>query len=187
MTGAREGGGLFLSERPVPVDYKQHAVDRYLKLAEYLECGFTSWKGSISLFESDKILINQLLSTDGFGKGPVIAINPMARWKTKLWELERFAALADRLRDELSCQIVFTGSKHDRAIIEDISGMMKNKPINLTGQTTLKKTGILVYQVQGSCHYRYRSNAYCCCHGVSGGRSVWPHGFPADWPLWSRA
>jgi len=143
MVGAREGGGLFLNERPVPVDYGQHAVDRYLKLAEYLGCDLISWKGDIPVFESDKILIKRLLSAAGFGKRPVIAINPMARWKTKLWEPERFAALADRLRDDLSCQIIFTGSMHDRAIIKNISGMMKNKPINLAGQTTLKELAYL--------------------------------------------
>jgi 3-deoxy-D-manno-octulosonic-acid transferase/heptosyltransferase-1 len=88
-------------------------------------------------------LINQLLSIDGLGKRPIIAINPMARWKAKLWGPDRFAALADRLWDDLSCQIVFTGSRHDRAIIGYISGMMKSKPINLAGRTTLKELAYL--------------------------------------------
>lgn len=143
MSGAREGAWLFLNEPPVPVDYEQHAVDRYLKLAEYLECDFSSWKGDISIAESDKILINQVLNTNGLGGRPVIAINPMAGWETKLWEPERFAVLADRLQDDLSCEIIFTGSGHDREIVEGISRMMKKRPINLAGQTSLKELAYL--------------------------------------------
>lgn len=143
MGGVREGGRLFLNERPVLVDYEQHAIDRYLKLAEYLECDLSPWKGDIPVFESDRRLINQLLSVDGLGERPLVAINPVARWKTKLWESERFAALADRVGNDLSCEIIFTGSKHDRAIIEDISKMMNKRPMNLAGRTTLKELACL--------------------------------------------
>lgn len=143
MAGAREGGWLFLNERPVPVDYEQHAIDRYLNLAEYLECNVSSRNGHIPIFESDKRVINQQLNTDGPLKKPLVAINPMAKWHTKLWEPERFAALADRVRDNLSCEIIFTGSRHDWAIIEEISNMMKKRPLNLAGRTSLKELAYL--------------------------------------------
>jgi 3-deoxy-D-manno-octulosonic-acid transferase/heptosyltransferase-1 len=67
----------------------------------------------------------------------------MARWKTKLWEPERFAVLADRVTDELSCEVVFTGSNKDRNVIEDISKKMKRRPINLAGRTSLKQLACL--------------------------------------------
>jgi 3-deoxy-D-manno-octulosonic-acid transferase/heptosyltransferase-1 len=143
MSGATEGGWLFLNERSVPVDYNQHAIERYLKLAEYLECDPISWKGDIPVFEPDKRFINQLSNTNGLGKRPLVAMNPVARWKTKLWKNDRFAVLADRLRRDLVCEIIFTGSKDDRATIEDISKMMEKKPINLAGRTSLKELAYL--------------------------------------------
>ena len=144
MSGATEGGWLFYNERPVPVDYDQHAIDRYLKITEYLNChSSNSWKGHVPVFESDKSLIDHVLDSNGLGKRHLIAINPMARWKTKLWEPEQFAALADRLRNDLSCEVVFTGSKHDREIIEDMSKIMKKRPINLAGRTSLKELAYL--------------------------------------------
>lgn len=143
MVGAREGGGLFLNEKPVPVDYEQHAVDRYLEVAEYLGCDITAWKGNIPVLDADKEMINKWLHSSGSAEKPLIAINPMARWKTKLWETESFAALADRLCEELSCQIVFTGSVQDRAVIEEISEMMRERPTNLAGRTTLKELAYL--------------------------------------------
>ncbi len=44
----------------------------------------------------------------------------MARWKTKLWEPERFSLLADRVQKELNVKVVFTGSEQDRGVIDEI-------------------------------------------------------------------
>jgi heptosyltransferase-1 len=37
------------------------------------------------------------------GSRPLVAINPVALWETKLWLNDRFAQLADRLINELRC------------------------------------------------------------------------------------
>ena len=143
MSGAREGARFFVNEKSIRVSYNEHAIDRYLRIAEYLECDLTPWKGDIPILESDKLLIDRVLDTNGPVRRPLVAINPVAKWKTKLWEQERFAILADRLRDDLSCDIVFTGSKEDRAVIRDISGRMNKRPLNLAGQTHLKDLAYL--------------------------------------------
>ena len=139
MSGAREGGALFLNESPVRVDYNQHAIDRSLKVAEYLGGSLPEWSGSVPVFDSDKKRIDLLLKDVGFEKRPLFIINPIARWKTKLWLPERFAGLADRLKQDMDCEIVFTGSKEDRRIIEEISNSMKERPLNLAGRTNLKE------------------------------------------------
>lgn len=143
MVGAREGGGLFLNEKPVSVDYEQHAADRYLEVAEYLGCNITARVGNIPVLDTDKTIVDEWINHNGAEKRPLIAINPMARWKTKLWQKESFSTLADRLCNELSCRIVFTGSGQDRTIIDDISDRMEHRPINLAGQTSLKELAYL--------------------------------------------
>ncbi len=143
MSGAREGAWFFVNERSIPVSYNGHAIERYLRIAEYLGCDLTPRKGDIPVFESDKLLIDRVLDANDPGMRPLVAINPVAKWETKLWEQERFAILADRLMDDLSCEIVFTGSKEDRAVIGDISGKMSKKPLNLAGQTGLKELAYL--------------------------------------------
>jgi heptosyltransferase I len=143
MLGAREGGGFFLNEPPVPVDYEQHAVDRYLEVAKYLGCSDLSWKGLIPVLDPDIKTVKELIHEKGLEKTPLVVVNPMARWKTKLWESENFAVLADRLRNELSCQVVFTGGRQDREIIKYILTMMKEKPLNLAGRTSLKELAYL--------------------------------------------
>ena len=70
----------------------------------------------------------------------------MAKWKTKLWEPELFAALGDRILKDFSGNVIFTGSQADRPIIEKISSMMKTRPLNLAGRTGLKELAYLYGQ-----------------------------------------
>jgi heptosyltransferase-1 len=139
----REGSQLFLTERPFFVDADNHAVDKYLQVAEYLGCERDCWKGHISIRESDKRSIDEVLHDRGIKDQRLVAINPFAMWATKLWEPERFAALGDRLQKELACDIVFTGSRQDRVEIDKIMQRMNKKPANLAGQTSLKELAYL--------------------------------------------
>jgi len=142
-SGGREGSSLFLTEDPYVVDYNQHALDRYLKVADYLNCDKDSWRGDIPIGDSDKASIDDLIRVNGIRVERLVTINPLARWKTKLWEPLKFGALAERLRKELSCDILFTGSGHDRSIIEEIIGMTEGKSINAAGKTSLKELAYL--------------------------------------------
>ena len=107
MSGAREGAWLFLNEPSVKVNYHQHAIDRYLEVAAYLGCRWDRWDNKIPVVEAHGQAVDQLLAEHGHVDGNLVAINPMAKWKTKLWEPERFAALADRIMTELPCRVVF--------------------------------------------------------------------------------
>ena len=143
FTGGREGSSFFLTEQPYFFDSNKHALDRYLVAAEYLGCKKDSWRGDIPVRDSDKRRIDKLIHGEGLDKERLVAINPMARWKTKLWENIKFANLADRLQKELSCQIVFTGSRDDRGKIDEITRMMEGDAINLSGKTSLKELAYL--------------------------------------------
>ena len=139
FTWAREGSTLFLSEAPYPVDqYRQHAVERYLKTADLLGCTVQSWQGRIPVRESDREQVEALLRELDLTGKHLVAVNPVARWETKLWEEDKFALLADRLREELGLSVLFTGSAGDRPVIERILGRMGGKAFNLSGRTGLK-------------------------------------------------
>jgi heptosyltransferase-1 len=143
MTGAREGAWLFLKEPPVKVNYHQHAIDRYLEVASYLGCKWDRWDNTIPVSKSQAQSIDRLLASHGLKGGNLVAINPMAKWKTKLWEPALFASLADRIVTEFSCPILFTGSREDRPIIENILSRMKKTALNFAGRTGLKELSAL--------------------------------------------
>ena len=140
---AREGSQLFLTERAELVDADEHAVDKYMKVADYLNCEKDSWKGNIPIRASDKISVDGLIRDHGLQEKILVGINPMAKWDTKLWEQEKFASIGDRLQKEFPCKVIFTGSKGDRAKIDQIIDKMEEEPINLAGQTTLKELAYL--------------------------------------------
>ncbi|MBU1055497.1 MAG: glycosyltransferase family 9 protein [Proteobacteria bacterium] len=144
MSGSREGASFFLKELPVPVSYEQHAIDRYLKVASYLGCNTDTVKGEIPVFEQDKNLIDNLLGSQIENKN-IIAVNPIAKWKTKLWEEDKFSKLASMLQKDLSCSIIFTGSKQDVPVIDGIMNKMdsKDRTINFAGRTSLKELAYL--------------------------------------------
>lgn len=146
--GGREGAQLFLTERPFPVDYNQHAIERYLKIADYLRCDRVLWRGDIPISQSDRDYIDKFIKDNDIQIHRMIAMNPMAKWKTKLWEPEKFTILADRIRNELAYEIIFTGSKQDRAIIDKITDQMKGEAINLAGRTSLKELAYLYSKCQ---------------------------------------
>jgi len=144
MSGGREGASFFIKEPAVPVDYDQHAIDRYMKVAAYLDCKTVRFKGELPVSEQDKKLADGVLGSDTENNS-IIAINPMAKWRTKLWEPDKFSELALKLQKDLNCRIVFTGSSQDRAIIDEMIKHTGNAagPVNLAGRTSLKELAYL--------------------------------------------
>jgi 3-deoxy-D-manno-octulosonic-acid transferase/heptosyltransferase-1 len=143
LSTSREGASLFLTEPPCPVDLDHHAVDRYLAVAMYLKCDDAPWTGVIPINPVDREAVDQLLVKRGLQDRDVIAINPITRWSTKLWDLERFVLLADGIKNKWTCDVIFTGSTGDRDAIETITKAMERKAHNLAGETNLKELAYL--------------------------------------------
>ncbi len=69
---------------------------------------------------------------------PTLGLHPGASFGTaKRWLPERFAELADRIAEELNCQILLFGSASEEPLAKDICGRMRQKALNLVGATTL--------------------------------------------------
>jgi ADP-heptose:LPS heptosyltransferase len=73
----------------------------------------------------------------------LVVINPVARWKTKLWQEEKFAQLADRLVLERNALVILTGGPADRGVTGRIRGMMRQQAVDWAGETTLRELAAL--------------------------------------------
>jgi heptosyltransferase I len=142
-SGGREGSRLALTERPVPVDYGKHAVDRYLQVARALGCVERRFSGVVPLNGEDEIAADTLMEELGLTGRKIVAINPMARWRTKLWDPARFVALIDRMAEELDTAVILTGGPADRFALEALRRASSTRPPNLAGRTTLKEAAAL--------------------------------------------
>ena len=135
----QEHSYLFLNERVPPVDMEVHALTRGLLLLDAIGIHSREVAYDIPITESDRRRVAELLAANGIdGQRPLVAINPVALWETKLWLNDRFAALADRLVNACGVDVVYTGAPADRGAIFAIRGQMTRASADLSGMTTLK-------------------------------------------------
>lgn len=138
---------LFLNDRVPPVDMEVHALTRGLKLLTAMGINTAKVVYHIPFSEKDREAVRDLLRGQQVsGTRPLVAINPVALWETKLWLNDRFALLADRLVNDYRVDVVFTGGPSDRQIVDDIRSMMKATAANLAGRTSLNMLAALYRQ-----------------------------------------
>ena len=143
----QEHSYLFLNERIPPVDMEVHALTRGLMLLNAIGIDTPSVVYDIPVSEKDRGQVKSLLDAQGIdGTRPLVAINPVALWETKLWFNDRFAILADRLVGEVGVDVVFTGGPGDRGTIADIRRMMTAPAADFSGRTTLTLLAALYQQ-----------------------------------------
>lgn len=127
FNNAREGSKIFYTHR-IKHEDDIHAVDRYMKVAEFLGCNTDKIIFPLRN-EETKNIKNQL----PFEKYTVII--PGARWKTKLWEPEKFGELISLL----PIKSIIVGSKDDINIANKIVSFNKDYAISLAGKTKLNE------------------------------------------------
>jgi len=64
--------------------------------------------------------------------------------RAKCWPAERFAGLADRLVDEFDAAVLLFGTASEREVARRIQALMRHRPIDLAGQTTLEELPALL-------------------------------------------
>ena len=135
LADCREGARWVLTHRvPVPPQ-PVHAVERYLALATAVDAREAVRDFTIPLGSDDLEAARQLLADL---PRPRVALHPAARWGTKLWEVERWRAVAASLADE-GAGVVLTGGPADTPMATAICEGLRAKPRSLVGRTSLKQ------------------------------------------------
>jgi heptosyltransferase-1 len=123
---AREGSRLFYTHK-VEGGMGIHAVDRYLKIADFLGCDVSEIGFPIPVFNIQHSTFNI--------HSPYAVLVPGARWKTKTWPAENFGKLSALL----PLETVIVGSGSDEVIADEIVVLSGGKAISLAGKTDLKE------------------------------------------------
>ena len=142
FANGREGSPWFYTHRvPVP-DASMHAVDRYLLLARFLGADVGEVKPSDFPLPHDpaaEARVEALLAAAGVRPGAMLAaLNPSARWTTKRWPAESFAAVGDWLQQQ-GVRAVMIGGREERPVGEAVMRAMRGAPVDLAGKTTMKE------------------------------------------------
>jgi len=138
-----EGSWVFLNERILPVSMEVHALDRGLILLERIGVPRGLLEYQFPHDAKAEAEVDAFLSEVGVADGgPFVVIHPMARWPTKLWFKDRFAALADALAGQ-GVRVVFSGSKADGDVLDEIAGRMKTSCLRFDGRGGLRHLAAL--------------------------------------------
>jgi len=142
LANGREGSPWFYTHRvPVP-DASMHAVDRYLLVARFLGADPEQPGPSAFLLPRDaaaEVRVEALLAAAGIQDGTVLAaLNPSARWTTKRWPAESFAAVGDWLQRQ-GARVVMVGGREERPAGEAVIRSMRTVPLDLGGRTSIKE------------------------------------------------
>lgn len=123
----------------------KHEIDYALDLAKY--AGIDPQGRALHMPISDEAerKVAQLFSERGIAAGDAaIAIHPGASCRSKRWDPQRFAVIADRLAVRYGAKIILIGGPDDRAYADSVAAAMKSPCVNLAGETSVSDAASVV-------------------------------------------
>jgi len=126
---------------------KVHQIDYYLEMVKSLGCVSVDrdmhLETKINLTDARNVLRKYVSET----KNPVIGIAPGATYgPAKKWFPDRFAAVADRLGEIYSAQVIIMGGRADGETAQEVRKFARTELIDLAGKTNLQEAIYLISQ-----------------------------------------
>ncbi len=144
---SRECAWIFYNHPFTVDDPNAHAVDRYWAVAEILGFEHEPKRFRLPIGEEDRSKVTDLLKAGGIEPAAGYAVVfPGARWETKVWPADRFAAVVDRLGEEFGLATVVAGSPDEQAACRAVIKHSKSDLplLDVCGRTTLREASALI-------------------------------------------
>jgi lipopolysaccharide heptosyltransferase I len=129
FANAREGGWLFYTHRVPTGTAQQHAIERYLTVAQALGCERGPVEFHFAVDDADREQVAAMTP-----RGPYAVLMPGANWPTKQWPVERFAGLVTPVRERFGLESVVAGGPDVAHLAAKVTGA-----VNLAGKTSLRQ------------------------------------------------
>lgn len=123
-----------------------HQIDYYLEMVKTLGCQDGRQDFHLTLSRDDENRAVEILQRYGIDREDfLVGIAPGATYgAAKKWFPDRFATVADRLRDEFSAKILLFGSAGDRESTQAVSRHAHHALTDLAGVTSLREAIALI-------------------------------------------
>jgi heptosyltransferase-2 len=137
---ATDGRSMLLTRAVTPPGTKLHQVGYYMHLIQQAFGQVPQPALAIRATDDERTEARQLFLSEGLDpEQAYIVVNPGAAFgSAKRWPEDRYAALADRVAEELGAQVVIVGSDSERPIAERVRSAMQRPATLLSGKTTLE-------------------------------------------------
>ncbi|CAN5441977.1 lipopolysaccharide heptosyltransferase II [soil metagenome] len=153
---AKEGRSFLLTESIEIPDWKneKHEIFYYLNLAAEVENKYFGTKTvldneprfELKVSQTRKAEARQILTENGvdLSKKIVAFVAGSTNSRAKRWKAKSFAALNDKIQNELNANVILIGAKDESEVSQEVFEKSLIKPIILTGKTNLAEaTAIL--------------------------------------------
>lgn len=143
-----DGRGVLLTHavRRTRAIRRVHQIDYYIEMVRALGCTPAARDVCLRPGKDSDELAGTLCERFGIDGGcRLIGIAPGAAYgPAKKWFPERFAAVADRLMDDIGAQTILFGSAGDRESTAAVQGAARHALIDIAGMTNLKEAIVLI-------------------------------------------
>jgi ADP-heptose:LPS heptosyltransferase len=154
LLGARHTAGFALPNDVVPeggcfVTWPDQGteVERLLAIPRALGCPDEGTELELAVDDDDRVAVRRALAESGTeGNEAYVCVHPGARFPSRRWPVERFAAAADAIAAS-GLRIVLTGTLGEAAITRAVREAMRAPCVDLTARLTL---GTLAAVVEGA-------------------------------------
>ena len=140
LASAREGARWCYTHRIDDVDGVGHAVDRSWRVAEALGAGGEKRYG----LAVDSAAQQEAIALLGRLPRPWIVVAAGARWLTKRWPPEHFAALLRMAQAQFGGTAIFVGALDEADVSRQTAALVRGPKCDLTGRTTLPQLAALL-------------------------------------------
>ncbi|MBI2910203.1 MAG: glycosyltransferase family 9 protein [Chloroflexi bacterium] len=133
-----EERGFFLTKRiPERFFEVRHEVERVLEVVKAVGALPDGPGVEVLVPDDAREAARGILGLANIKSESAVVFCPGSRKASRAWPVERWAALGDRLAEDLGARIVIIGDAGDQVLAQKIAGLMKAEPALLTGKTSL--------------------------------------------------
>ncbi len=150
LFGARQTAGYYQPGEycPDPATFLPYPWDEpevrcHVRLMEFLGCPAQGERLEFPLTRADEREFDALPEAARLAPGSYVCIHPGARYRSRRWPVERFAAVGDAL-SSTGLHVVLTGSADEYALTASVARSMRAPSLDLAGRTTLGALAVLL-------------------------------------------
>lgn len=138
---ASDGRGFLLTHgiKRTNEIFAVHQVEYYLSILKAAGLKAESRNPVLHVAKSNFIKADNLLKLNGIGQNDfLLGLSPGAIFgDAKRWPADRFATIGDMAAGKWNAKVIIMGSKKEKEIGTSITGLMRYKPVDFCGTTSL--------------------------------------------------
>ncbi len=139
------GGGGFLLTDEVETSIKKHQVEILMDAVRIVNTtpDIPQLRITVPVYEDRHI--RAMMREEGWDESKrLFGFHICSGCPSKMWPVERFADLMERVYDKINAQVMIVGGAEDVGLIERLEGLLSFKPIVMVGKTTFEQTAAAI-------------------------------------------